>query len=167
MQRGRGESIWDIKKHIGLVSASLQWEYRATTNVLSTVISGLYDSIGLYQATGDDDKQLALQWLDIIGLRHKANQSLQHLSYGEQRLVLIARALIKQPPLLILDEPCQGLDDPSRMLVLAFINRLAEQRATTLLYVTHHAAEIPSAIACRLQFETKDGKSRLQISRRE
>ena len=167
MQRGRGESIWDIKKHIGLVSASLQWEYRATTNVLSTVISGLYDSIGLYQATGDDDKQLALQWLDIIGLRHKANQSLQHLSYGEQRLVLIARALIKQPPLLILDEPCQGLDDPSRMLVLAFINRLAEQRATTLLYVTHHPAEIPSAIACRLQFETKDGKSRLQISRRE
>ncbi|MDK2776842.1 MAG: ATP-binding cassette domain-containing protein [Pseudomonadota bacterium] len=163
IQRGSGETIWDIKKHIGLVSASLQWEYRATTNVLSTVISGLYDSIGLYQSTGDDDKQLALKWLEIIGLRDRANQSLQHLSYGEQRLVLIARALIKQPPLLILDEPCQGLDDPSRMLVLAFINRLAEQQDITLLYVTHHPTEIPPAIDHRLLFTAVDGHSTIHL----
>ena len=153
IQRGGGESIWDIKKHIGLVSSSLQWEYRATTNVLSTVISGLYDTIGLYQAGADNDKQLALEWLEIIGLRHKANQSLHQLSYGEQRLVLVARALIKQPPLLILDEPCQGLDTPSRLLVLAFINKLAEQKAITLLYVTHHADEIPANIQCKLVFD--------------
>ncbi|MAY00557.1 MAG: molybdate ABC transporter ATP-binding protein ModF [Oceanospirillaceae bacterium] len=164
IQRGSGETIWDIKKHIGLVSASLQWEYRATTNVLSTVISGLYDSIGLYQSTGDDDKVLALQWLDIIGLRDKANKSLQHLSYGEQRLVLIARALIKQPPLLILDEPCQGLDDPSRMLVLAFINRLAEQKEITLLYVTHHPTEIPDVIDHRLLFTAADGRSTIEVT---
>lgn len=163
MQRGRGETIWDIKKHIGIVSASLQWDYRATTNVLSTVISGLYDSIGLYQATGDDDKQLALQWLEVIGLRDKANQSLQHLSYGEQRLVLIARALIKQPPLLILDEPCQGLDDPSRQLVLAFIRRLAQQQEVTLLYVTHLADEIPSEIGQRLQFEPQGDQSQIHF----
>lgn len=156
MRRGSGESIWDIKQHIGIVSSSLQWEYRASTNVLTTVISGLYDSIGLYQNSGDDDKQLALQWLDIMGLRDKANQSLQHLSYGEQRLVLIARALIKQPPLLILDEPCQGLDDPSRRLVLAFIERLVQQRAITLLYVTHHADEIPQSVTHRLQFVPGD-----------
>ena len=166
MQRGSGETIWDIKKHIGIVSASLQWEYRATTNVLSTVISGLYDSIGLYQATGDEDKQLALQWLEIIGLRDKANQSLQHLSYGEQRLVLIARALIKQPPLLILDEPCQGLDDPSRHLVLAFIARLAQQSTVTLLYVTHLADEIPQQIQQRLQFENENGYSQIRFSNR-
>lgn len=153
IQRGSGESIWDIKQHIGLVSSSLQWEYRATTNVLTTVISGLYDSIGLYQASGDEDKQLALRWLEIIGLRHKANQSLQHLSYGEQRLVLIARALIKQPPLLILDEPCQGLDTPSRLMVLAFIERLAQQQNMTLLYVTHHANEIPQNVKHHLLFE--------------
>ncbi|WP_419812767.1 molybdate ABC transporter ATP-binding protein ModF [Bacterioplanoides sp.] len=164
MQRGSGETIWDIKKHIGIVSASLQWEYRATTNVLSTVISGLYDSIGLYQATGDSDKQLALQWLELIGLRDKANQSLQHLSYGEQRLVLIARALIKQPPLLILDEPCQGLDDPSRQLVLSFIQRLAQQQRVTLLYITHLADEIPAAIQQRLQFDLNDGYSQIRIS---
>jgi molybdate transport system ATP-binding protein len=159
MQRGSGETIWDIKKHIGIVSASLQWEYRASTNVLTTVISGLYDSIGLYQASGDDDKQLALQWLEMIGLADKANQSLQHLSYGEQRLVLIARALIKQPPLLILDEPCQGLDDPSRQLVLAFIRKLAQQQNITLLYVTHLADEIPVEIFRRLQFKQSGGSS--------
>ncbi|MDO6806587.1 ATP-binding cassette domain-containing protein, partial [Wenyingzhuangia sp. 1_MG-2023] len=82
-------------------------------------------------AVRDDDKKLALQWLDILGLKEKANQSLQHLSYGEQRLVLIGRALIKQPALLILDEPCQGLDDLSRHMVLAFINRLVEQQRMT------------------------------------
>ena len=152
MKRGSGESIWDIKKHIGLVSAALQWEYRATTNVLSALISGLYDSIGVYQAVGDDDKQLGLKWLSILGLRDKANQSLQHLSYGEQRLVLIGRALIKQPPLLILDEPCQGLDDISRQMVLAFISRLASQKNMTMLYVTHHPTEIPAAVSRRLVF---------------
>ena len=166
MQRGSGETIWDIKKHIGIVSASLQWEYRASTNVLTTVISGLYDSIGLYQASGDDDKQLAMQWLEIIGLADKANQSLQHLSYGEQRLVLIARALIKQPPLLILDEPCQGLDDPSRHLVLAFIRRLAQQHNITLLYVTHLADEIPLEISSRLQFEQSGSSSRIDVYER-
>lgn len=165
MKRGSGESIWDIKKHIGLVSASLQWEYRATTNVLSALVSGLYDSIGLYQAVGDDDKQLGLQWLSILGLKDKANKSLQHLSYGEQRLVLIGRALIKQPPLLILDEPCQGLDDISRQMVLAFISRLASQKSMTLLYVTHHPTEIPTAVSRRLVF-TPDTTGRSQIEQR-
>lgn len=168
IQRGSGESIWDIKKYIGIVSSSLQWEYKASTNVLSTVISGLYDSIGLYRATGDDDKQLALKWLEIIGLRHKANQSLQHLSYGELRLVLIVRALIKQPSLLILDEPCQGLDDPSRLMVLAFINKLAEQKNITLLYVTHHGEEIPSSITKRLIFKQQiSGTSVLEVAKQD
>lgn len=162
MKRGSGESIWDIKKHIGLVSASLQWEYRATTNVLSALISGLYDSIGLYQSVGDDDKQLGLAWLSILGLKDKANKSLQHLSYGEQRLVLIGRALIKQPSLLILDEPCQGLDDISRQMVLAFISRLADQKQMTMLYVTHHPTEIPSAVSRRLVF-TPDAEGHSQV----
>ena len=114
--------------------------------------------------SGDDDKQLALKWLDIIGLRHKANQSLHTLSYGEQRLVLIARALIKQPPLLILDEPCQGLDTPSRLLVLAFINKLAQQKDITLLYVTHQADEIPAKIKNKLIFELQQtGISKIKL----
>ena len=142
IKRGSGESIWDIKQHIGLISAGLQWEYRASTNVLSTVLSGLFDSIGLYNAVEEHQKNIALQWLDRIHLRDKANAPLHQLSYGEQRLVLIARAMIKQPALLILDEPCQGLDEPNRLLVLAFIEKLAQQSHTTLLYVTHHKGDL-------------------------
>ena len=77
-----------------------------------------------------------------MGLEHHANSPLQQLSYGEQRLVLICRAMIKQPALLILDEPCQGLDEPNRQLVLGFINILSQQDTTTLLYVTHHQADL-------------------------
>lgn len=164
IRRGSGESIWDIKQHIGLVSSALQWQYRATTNVLSALLSGLYDSIGLYKATGDDDKRLGMQWLEVLGLANKANKSLQHLSYGEQRLVLIGRALIKQPPLLILDEPCQGLDDVSREMVLAFISRLAQQKQMTLLYVTHHEDEIPTAIQARLRFVPAANGSVIELS---
>jgi molybdate transport system ATP-binding protein len=142
IKRGSGESIWDIKQHIGLMSAALQWNYKASTNVVSAVISGLFDSIGLYNQVEDHQKQLAIDWLTQIKLEHKANDPLHHLSYGEQRLVLICRAMIKQPALLILDEPCQGLDDANRQLVLGFIALLAQQNDTTLLYVTHHQGDI-------------------------
>ena len=142
IQRGSGESIWDIKQHIGIISAAMQWNYKASTNVLSAVVSGLFDSIGLYNQVEDHQKALALDWLKQVKLEHKANESLHQLSYGEQRLVLICRAMIKQPALLILDEPCQGLDDPNRQLVLGFIDLLSQQKDTTLLYVTHHSGDL-------------------------
>lgn len=142
IKRGNGESIWDIKQHIGIISSALQWQYKASTNVLSAVISGLFDSIGLYNHVEESQKQLALDWLAQVGLKEKANQPLHKLSYGEQRLVLICRAMIKQPALLILDEPCQGLDDANRLLVLGFIELLAQQNNTSLLYVTHHKGDL-------------------------
>lgn len=142
IKRGSGESIWDIKQHIGIISAALQWQYKASTNVLSTVVSGLFDTIGLYSQVDDHQKQLALDWLKEVGLQDQANTALHQLSYGEQRLVLICRAMIKQPALLILDEPCQGLDEPNRQLVLGFINKLSQQNTTALLYVTHHQGDL-------------------------
>lgn len=142
IKRGSGESIWDIKQHIGIISAALQWQYKASTNVLSTVVSGLFDTIGLYNQVDDHQKQLALDWLEQVGLADQANHALSQLSYGEQRLVLICRAMIKQPALLILDEPCQGLDEPNRQLVLGFISKLAQQNSTALLYVTHHQGDL-------------------------
>jgi molybdate transport system ATP-binding protein len=141
IKRGSGESIWDIKQHIGIISSALQWQYKATTNVISTVLSGLFDSIGLYNKVDQYQKNLAMEWLKQVGLEHHSNSPLHQLSYGEQRLVLICRAMIKQPALLILDEPCQGLDEPNRQLVLGFISLLAQQQATTLLYVTHHETD--------------------------
>jgi molybdate transport system ATP-binding protein len=140
-QRGSGESIWEIKKHIGIISASLHRDYRAPGNALTTVVSGFYDSIGLYHHATEAQRQLALQWLEVMGLRDQANTYFRQLSWGHQRLVLIARGLIKQPSLLILDEPTQGLDDLNRHLVLAFIERLAALQRTTLLFVSHRHDE--------------------------
>ena len=158
-QRGTGESIWDIKKHIGIVSASLHRDYRAPGNTLTTVVSGFYDSIGLYQQATPAQRQLALKWLEIMGLSDQANVFFRQLSWGQQRLALIARGLIKQPPLLILDEPTQGLDDLNRHLVLAFIEKLAGLKNTTLLFVSHRQDEHLSLFKQRVEFSpsNRDG----------
>ncbi|MDZ7868926.1 MAG: ATP-binding cassette domain-containing protein [Rheinheimera sp.] len=140
-QRGSGESIWDIKQHLGLVSNSLQLQYRVGCPVLHVVLSGFYDSIGLYDQPSALQILLAQQWLALIGLEAKAKDSLQSLSFGDQRLVLIVRAMVKHPTLLILDEPCNGLDELNRLKVLALLSVLAQSGESTLLYVNHHAED--------------------------
>jgi len=144
-QRGNGESIWQIKQYIGYVSTALQWEYRVGTSLRNVIISGFYDSIGLYNKSTDVEKNIANQWLALLGMSKKADQPFNQLSYGDQRLILIARAMVKHPPLLILDEPCLGLDDINRQLVLALIERICADSETTVIYVNHHAEDkIPS-----------------------
>lgn len=151
-QRGSGESVWDIKKHVGLVSPALHRDYRAGGNLASVVLSGLYDSIGLYREAPESDRRLALRWLEVLGLADCAGARFGSLSWGQQRLVLIARGLIKHPPLLILDEPTQGLDELGRQLVLAFIQQLASLQRTTLLLVTHRPDEHLALFTRRLMF---------------
>lgn len=136
--KGSGESVWEIKRHLGQVSALFHQEYRVRGTVLTTVLSGFYDSVGLYQTPTRRQQQIARQWLELLGLEGKANLPFHRLSYGEQRLVLLARAMVKQPRVLILDEPCQGLDEVHRHLVLGLIDYLGRQGRTQLLYVTHH-----------------------------
>jgi len=160
-KRGQGESIWQIKKHIGYVSGSLHRDYRVSGNALTTVISGLTDSIGVYQATDESEKTLALAWLDVIGLANKWNASFKTLSMGEQRLILIARALIKQPPLLILDEPTQGLDDFNRFYVLSIVEKILETGPTTLLFVSHRQDESLNCIQHRLVFQPLNSRESL------
>ncbi|MDE8601760.1 molybdate ABC transporter ATP-binding protein ModF [Marinomonas sp. RSW2] len=140
-QRGNGESIWQIKQFIGYVSTALQWEYRVSTSCKNVIISGFYDSIGMYSKSTDNQKKIADQWLALLGMTDRADQSFNKLSYGDQRLLLIARAMVKHPPLLILDEPCLGLDDINRQLVLALIEKICEGKKTTVLYVNHHAED--------------------------
>jgi molybdate transport system ATP-binding protein len=140
-QRGSGESIWDIKQHLGLVSNSLQLQYRVGCPVLHVVLSGFYDSIGLYDQPSALQIKLAQQWLALIGLEAKGKDSFQSLSFGDQRLVLIVRAMVKHPTLLILDEPCNGLDELNRLKVLALLSVLARSGESTLLYFNHHAEE--------------------------
>lgn len=141
MQRGTGESIWQIKQYIGYVSSSLQWEYRVSINVRNVIISGFYDSIGLYQKYTERERALADEWLNLLGLSKRASEQFSQLSYGDQRLVLIARAMVKHPTLLILDEPCLGLDDLNRQLVLALIEKICVGTETTVLYVNHRAQD--------------------------
>ena len=140
-QRGSGESIWDIKQHIGYVSSALQWDYRVSINALNVVISGFYDTIGLYSKATNLQKESAQQWLRVLGLDRRAMQPFKQFSYGEQRLLLIARAMVKHPHLLILDEPCFGLDDLNRQLVLALIEKICAGTESTVIYVNHHAQD--------------------------
>lgn len=140
-QRGNGESIWQIKQFIGYVSTALQWEYRVSTSCRNVIISGLYDSIGMYSKSTDAQKAIADEWLALLGMTERADHPFNKLSYGDQRLLLIARAMVKHPPLLILDEPCLGLDDMNRQLVLALIEKICAGSETTVLYVNHHAED--------------------------
>ena len=140
-QRGNGESIWQIKQFIGYVSTALQWEYRVSISCKNVIISGFFDSIGMYTKSTDNQKMIADQWLALLGMQDRADVPFNKLSYGDQRLLLIARAMVKHPPLLILDEPCLGLDDMNRQLVLALIEKICEGNETTVLYVNHHAED--------------------------
>ena len=141
MQRGNGESIWDIKQYLGYVSSALQWEYNVSVSVKNAIISGFYDSIGIYQKYSDQQSQIADHWLSLLGMEARANQPFSQLSFGDQRLILIARAMVKHPPLLILDEPCLGLDELNRQLVLALIEKICRGSETTVLYVNHRPAD--------------------------
>lgn len=153
IRRGSGETIWDIKQHIGYVSSSLHLEYRVNSSVRNVILSGFFDSIGLYQPVSDRQHSLANQWLAALGLNKQlADSSFHTLSWGQQRLVLIVRALVKHPRLLILDEPLQGLDAINRQLVRQFINLLIGQGRTQLLFVSHHREDAPDCITHHLEF---------------
>ncbi|WP_435929579.1 molybdate ABC transporter ATP-binding protein ModF [Dryocola sp. BD613] len=152
-RRGSGETIWDIKKHIGYVSSSLHLEYRVSTSVRNVILSGFFDSIGIYQAVSDRQHKLTSQWLNMLGMDNAiADAPFHSLSWGQQRLALIARALVKHPTLLILDEPLQGLDPLNRQLVRRFVDILIGEGETQLLFVSHHAEDAPECITKRLTF---------------
>ncbi|MEZ0532274.1 molybdate ABC transporter ATP-binding protein ModF [Enterobacter sp. KB-221C9] len=152
-RRGSGETIWDIKKHIGYVSSSLHLDYRVSTTVRNAILSGYFDSIGIYQAVSDKQHKLVQQWLDILGMDNRvADAPFHSLSWGQQRLALIVRALVKHPTLLILDEPLQGLDPLNRQLIRRFVDVLISEGETQLLFVSHHAEDAPSCITHRLEF---------------
>ncbi|MHA2897526.1 molybdate ABC transporter ATP-binding protein ModF [Enterobacter sp. H2G27] len=164
-RRGSGETIWDIKKHIGYVSSSLHLDYRVSTTVRNVILSGYFDSIGIYQAVSDKQHKLAQQWLDILGMDTRiADAPFHSLSWGQQRLALIVRALVKHPTLLILDEPLQGLDPLNRQLIRRFVDVLISEGETQLLFVSHHAEDAPACITHRLEFVPDDEGYRYLLS---
>ena len=143
-RRGSGETIWDIKKQLGIVSYRLHVEYRmlGRTNLLSVIVSGFKDSIGLYEAATDTEIDYAKKWLKLGGFEGREKETFGSLSYGEQRAILILRSVVKSPKILILDEPCHGLDEQYRNKILNLMETIGEEGSTTMLHVTHDSSEI-------------------------
>ncbi|MEO9076843.1 MAG: ATP-binding cassette domain-containing protein [Gelidibacter sp.] len=136
-KKGSGESIWDIKRKIGHFSSSIAELFQRNHTVEQMVMSGFFDSVGLYVKPTGLQYQKALQWLELINIRHLKDVYFNRLTLGQQRLILIVRALIKQPPLLILDEPFEGLDQENTNLVAQLLNSLIEKTEITVVYVSH------------------------------
>lgn len=144
--RGSGESIWDIKRHIGYVSPELHRAYRRDMPAIRIVASGLKDSVGLYVKPSEEDYEKCRFWMRIFGLEDMEERSFMKMSSGEQRLVLLARAFVKDPELLILDEPLHGLDNINRRMVKDIIEVFCQRSNKTLIMVTHYQEELPSCI---------------------
>lgn len=133
----------ELRKSIGWVSTALQERLYGNESAQDIVISGKYASIGLLKSPTDDDKNRAVDLLDNISSGHLAHRIYKTLSQGEKQRVLIARGLMSSPKLLILDEPCTGLDVFSKKQLLEDIERLGKDpNSPTLIYVTHQIEEI-------------------------
>lgn len=141
-----GMSIWDIKRRIGYVSPEMHRSYHRDLPALHVVASGLKDTVGLYVRPSSEERQQCLWWMRLFGVDHLAERSFLHLSSGEQRIILVARAFVKDPELLILDEPLHGLDDRGRQLVLRLIEAFCSRPEKTLIFGSHYREEWPSCI---------------------
>lgn len=155
--KGSGETIWETKKHFGLVSNELHNKYIKGWRVLDVVVSGFFDSVGLYDEGGSAEVTEARHWIAALGLAASEKSYYHEMSFGQQRLILLARAMIKKPRILILDEPCVGLDDYHRQLILALLDVIAAVTPTNILYVTHVADEKPGCINQILRFTEQPG----------
>ncbi|MDF2381024.1 ATP-binding cassette domain-containing protein [Nostoc ellipsosporum NOK] len=152
-RRGSGESIWDIKKQIGFVSPELHKYFDTGITVYQAIGSGFYDVMGLYKALDKAQNDAVMRWMLVLGLEEKANQPLSSLPAGQQRWVLIARAMVKQPKVLALDEPCQGLDAIQSQRFLSLVTKLHAATNVTLLYISHYATEVPASVNNILELE--------------
>lgn len=141
-RRGTGESIWEIKKHIGYVSPEMHRSYCHHIPVIDILASGLNDTIGLYRKIHDEERDVCQAWLHIFGIDHLRDRDFCTLSSGEQRMALLARAFVKNPELIILDEPLHGLDNRNRNLARAIIRTYCSQLDKTLIAVTHYPEEL-------------------------
>ncbi|MFV0540971.1 MAG: ATP-binding cassette domain-containing protein [Aestuariibaculum sp.] len=140
-KKGTGESVWDIKQKIGYFSSEMLRGLTRLDSIGNMIVSGFFDTIGLYRTPTNQQIKIAQQWLHVLNMYNIRKKDFLSLSNGHQRLVLIARAMVKHPPLLILDEPTNGLDDTDADLFTELINKIAKETNTTILYVSHRKEE--------------------------
>ncbi|TLF45601.1 ATP-binding cassette domain-containing protein [Maribacter aurantiacus] len=136
-KKGSGESVWDIKEKIGYFSPAMTDSFSGRHSVENMLISGLLDSIGLYIKPTETQKRIIKDWLLLLSLWERRNVQFNDLSLGDQRLVMTVRAMVKHPPLLILDEPTSGMDDASASILVQLVNKIAQETQTTILFVSH------------------------------
>lgn len=151
-RRGSGESVWDIKQKFGQVDTQLQLTFSRGMRVIEVVTSGFFDSVGLYDDWGANQRDAAFAWLEALGLEHTASDAFDALSFGMQRMVLLARAMVKAPRILVLDEPTLGLDGYHRRLLLRALEHIVASSDTQLLFVSHSPGEVPACINQHLRF---------------
>lgn len=149
---GKGQSVWEIKQHFGVVSNHLHLSFGDAWSVLDVVCSGFEDSVGYYGEPRASQQKRARAWLAAVHLLDETNKAFGQLSFGQQKLALLARSLVKSPPILILDEPLVGLDDYHRALFLSLLARVVSQAQTQLLYVSHTVGEKPGFLNRRLTY---------------
>ncbi len=153
-RRGSGESVQEIKQRIGLCSAEFQINYRKPIRGLEVVLSGFFDSIGLYRRADRKQYESADRWLRRLNLSYLKEQRFDLLSYGERRALLLARAVVKSPDILALDEPCQGLDPANRHMIIALLDDICHNSSTQLIMITHHTGDLPMCITHQLEMKT-------------
>jgi molybdate transport system ATP-binding protein len=172
-KRGSGESVWDIKQRIGYISPELHLYFLRGNGIFNTIpglekslpsggnslrcdeviLSGLNEQIGFSQSNSDYQQKIVKQWFTILQLEHLSEKKFAEASLSEQRLLLLSRALVKLPPLVILDEPCQGLDINQTQRFTRILDAICNHLDTTVIYVTHHPEEIPQCVTQLLQLE--------------
>lgn len=140
-KRGSGESIWELKKDIGIVSPELHRNHRCAGSALEILLGGLYDSIGLYKRPTRVERLEGEKWFSWLEMSDLASKPFRRLSFAQQRMILIGRGLIKMPKLLILDEPTQGLDEEHRLQVLFLMEKIAREKLSTIVFVSHRQDE--------------------------
>lgn len=151
-RKGSGETIWELKAKFGVVSNELHNKYQKGWRLLDVVVSGFFDSVGLYDDSGGQQVVEGKRWLSLVGLEKDEGRYYHELSFGQQRLALLARAMVKEPRILILDEPCVGLDDFYRAHILQLLDEIVRVTTTQLIYVSHVAAERPQCLNTSLSF---------------
>jgi len=152
-KRGTGESIWDIKSKTGFISPELYQYFPTDNNCLQVIESGFYDTMGLFRPSDPKRSAIALRWMQALEIAQYSRQLLKNIPASSQRLCLLARALVKNPALLIFDEPCQGLDTHQQQHFKSIVDTICELSNVTLIYVTHYQHEIPDSVTQVLRLE--------------